>query len=1079
MPRHPLAVLDLETTGFRSSDRVLEIGVVLLDRDLHREGSWHTLVQPARDIANSHVHGISASDLVHAPGFAGVAVELAEVLDGRVIVAHNAAFDTKFLAAEYGRLGVELPPGGEWSVCTRRLARTLLPGAPERLSACMDTLGLSNEWPHHALADAEVTAELFRELVSSYGADPSEARPLGIRELLAPHAVSLPGEWTLGRETATTGPASWLERLAVNLPPTGLKEIDDYRTRLHGALLDARLSTTEIEQLVASAHDLGITADEAREIHADHLRQLAVEAWDDGVVTDTERRRLHDIALQLGVDARQVDALLAEQPTGGEHLGPGLRPGDRVSFTGALELGRDVWEARARAVGLDVGGVTRASAVLVAANPDTMSGKARAARGHGVPIIDEPGFARLLRAMEEDRDVVDRHTPGADEHGVSHHEVFPWLVDLGLRELSPEEIAETWLNTHREQPLSRLSPRLRGTELPESPTLGRGLVERWLSAHPQLLSATAIDLQDLPGFGHLSLHRAVLTVVLAALDAPADTEAPALPAPADEYHDLPGDILYEDSAAEGDRARQALRTIAEWTWLVHGRPTLTDAAAPVAVTAAVSTLAADRYWSDPADDVIRRARAEIAAQVGNDPRDLDIFRDRLLGQATLDEIGSRHGVTRERIRQLELQLKERLSTPEPATDLVLHALPRRFGPLCLRSDLLRDLPALGEESPAVGHNMLRTLAFSATDWELSGRWFQHTGFDSDLDAALEDHADDYGVAPLGDLAETLNLGKETLRERLSETDLRVLDDHVLTRVRSYGDRGTAILALAGEPLAAAEILDRYGSGNIRSLANAMGADERTIRIGRDQWALAEWGQEEYTTLADWIGRRVDEKGAVPIQALIDDATATLGVSASSVRSYASTLDFTLTDGLVTRATHIQDSPADPTESAGLYRRPDGWRLLTTVTHDHLRGSGTGVPRGVGAILDVPALEKRTLDSPLGEQTISHSRTGVAVGSIRRFLQELDSREGERIWLLFTDEGGFDVRPACPRREGLDGIAEVLNATGLADVVAADDPAPLERINEAVGLAADAPRRRTVSRFRHRRQDDIADLIAGL
>ena len=46
------AVIDLETTGFayNAHDRVCEIGVVLVDPDGRREGSWTTLVNPQRDL---------------------------------------------------------------------------------------------------------------------------------------------------------------------------------------------------------------------------------------------------------------------------------------------------------------------------------------------------------------------------------------------------------------------------------------------------------------------------------------------------------------------------------------------------------------------------------------------------------------------------------------------------------------------------------------------------------------------------------------------------------------------------------------------------------------------------------------------------------------------------------------------------------------------------------------------------------------------------------------------------------------------------------------------------------------------
>ena len=63
------AVVDFETTGFGSTDRVIEIGVVLLDHNREVESTWETLVQPQRDIPNSFVHRITPTDVVDAPLF--------------------------------------------------------------------------------------------------------------------------------------------------------------------------------------------------------------------------------------------------------------------------------------------------------------------------------------------------------------------------------------------------------------------------------------------------------------------------------------------------------------------------------------------------------------------------------------------------------------------------------------------------------------------------------------------------------------------------------------------------------------------------------------------------------------------------------------------------------------------------------------------------------------------------------------------------------------------------------------------------------------------------------------------------
>jgi DNA polymerase-3 subunit epsilon len=49
--------------------------------------------------------------------------------------------------------------------------------------------------------------------------------------------------------------------------------------------------------------------------------------------------------------------------------------------------------------GLVVGGLTKRTRLLVAADPDSQSGKAAKARAYGVPAVTEEAFARLLSEM--------------------------------------------------------------------------------------------------------------------------------------------------------------------------------------------------------------------------------------------------------------------------------------------------------------------------------------------------------------------------------------------------------------------------------------------------------------------------------------------------------------------------------------------------------------------------------------------------------------------------------------------------------------------------------------------------------
>ena len=124
------AVVDVETTGlsYNAHHRIIEIGVVLLDSSLRPEQHWETLVNPNRDLGPTRVHGIRARDLRDAPEFSDIAHELADLLDGRILVAHNAMFDSGFVSAEYRRLGVQMGDLAASSVCTMQLAPRVLRG---------------------------------------------------------------------------------------------------------------------------------------------------------------------------------------------------------------------------------------------------------------------------------------------------------------------------------------------------------------------------------------------------------------------------------------------------------------------------------------------------------------------------------------------------------------------------------------------------------------------------------------------------------------------------------------------------------------------------------------------------------------------------------------------------------------------------------------------------------------------------------------------------------------------------------------------------------------------------------------
>ncbi len=154
------AVVDIETTGRRAvRSRVIEIGVVVLDAERLVTTEWETLINPGGPVGPARIHGIDASMVSVAPTFGALLPELMSVLDGRVLVAHNAPFDRSFLDHEMRRCGVRLMGG---AICTRALAGRA--GLPTDLAGCARSLGIESHEPHRAIADARVAAAVFAEL---------------------------------------------------------------------------------------------------------------------------------------------------------------------------------------------------------------------------------------------------------------------------------------------------------------------------------------------------------------------------------------------------------------------------------------------------------------------------------------------------------------------------------------------------------------------------------------------------------------------------------------------------------------------------------------------------------------------------------------------------------------------------------------------------------------------------------------------------------------------------------------------------------------------------------------------------
>jgi DNA polymerase-3 subunit epsilon len=170
----PFVVVDTETTGLSAvrGDRVVEIGAVRYENG-KPVAELEAIVNPMRPIPEkvSGIHGIYDADVVNAPNFAGILPQIQSLLEGALMVAHNAPFDANFLGTEYAiahmpalfideKCRHSATLHNPW-LCTLTLARKHFHFGQNHLANVAHLLGVRSRLAHRALSDVYTTADVL------------------------------------------------------------------------------------------------------------------------------------------------------------------------------------------------------------------------------------------------------------------------------------------------------------------------------------------------------------------------------------------------------------------------------------------------------------------------------------------------------------------------------------------------------------------------------------------------------------------------------------------------------------------------------------------------------------------------------------------------------------------------------------------------------------------------------------------------------------------------------------------------------------------------------------------------------
>ncbi|MBI2311917.1 MAG: DNA polymerase III subunit epsilon [Betaproteobacteria bacterium] len=161
-------VFDTETTGLDPSegDEIISIGAVrLVNGRLLEHEVFEQLVDPRRSLSaqSIKIHGIQPEMLAGQPAIDQVLPAFHRFCEDTVLIAHNAAFDMRFLQMKEGPTGIRF---------TQPVLDTLLLSAvihphlnQHKLEAIAERLGINVIGRHTALGDAMVTGEVFLKMI--------------------------------------------------------------------------------------------------------------------------------------------------------------------------------------------------------------------------------------------------------------------------------------------------------------------------------------------------------------------------------------------------------------------------------------------------------------------------------------------------------------------------------------------------------------------------------------------------------------------------------------------------------------------------------------------------------------------------------------------------------------------------------------------------------------------------------------------------------------------------------------------------------------------------------------------------
>ena len=425
-------------------------------------------------------------------------------------------------------------------------------------------------------------------------------------------------------------------------------------------------------------------------------------------------------------------------------------------------------------------------------------------------------------------------------------------------------------------------------------------------------------------------------------------------------------------------------------------------------------------------DAIRDLRTTMSE------RELTILEEYLFAseRVTLERLGERFGVSRERIRQVKTRIANKVERcVGPEIDTIAAMLRRMAGPLVAEADLrlLVDRVFEGESlhDPAV--DLTRRIVEASLEYDCA------RGVCTDL--AAKDILDNFGKHA-DEIADEVGLIDEVaLRASLPDEEWRRLFELLIERcgfvrisdrlaLRSTKRaRAKAAILTIGRPATLDEIVAESDlpRANLGGLLSGIAG---IARASKTKWGIEDWIDDEYEGIVAEIKQRIEEDGgSTTMDRLATELPEMFEVKEASVRALVATPQFHLRDGIVSLAEESEVELRDLDDVVDGVTA-EGWPYWSfRVQRRYFDGySLAGVPPEIAHALGCPknGSIRAVVSRPTGCRRISvnwhlRSLSGASVGYISTSLSRLGVSEGDHVRLVVVEPRVIEFRLFDPHR----------------------------------------------------------------